>query len=87
MRYNKNYIKKMVEDPLPPLLEEERIYLNVPYKARGFAQFCNCGFDDVKKLWFTGINNSNLHSLITLYGVNEATSEKTKIMLNDFLHM
>jgi hypothetical protein len=40
-----------------------------------------------KKLWFTGIHNSNLKSLIKLYGVNEATSEKARQLLkeNDFI--
>ena len=29
-----------------------------------------------RKLWFTGALNRNLYSLVDLYGVNEATSEK-----------
>ena len=81
MRYNKKYIEKIIKNPLPPLTEEERIYLTVPYMARGFAQYSHCGFDSEKKLWFTGLHNSNLRVLIKLYEVNEATSEKAKRLL------
>ena len=73
---NKQYLKKILEDPLPPLQEDERIYLNVPFKAKGFARCCNCGFDSRKKLWFTGVHNTFLKELIDLYGINNATSEK-----------
>ena len=76
MRYNVKYLEKKVKNPLPPLLEDERIYLNVPYMARDFAKYCHCGFDIDKKLWFTGCCNTNLYSLVKLYGINEATSEK-----------
>lgn len=62
---------------LPLLKENERIYLRVPYLARGFAKYCNCGFDTEKKLWFTGIHNSNIESLVDLYGVHKATSKET----------
>ena len=82
MTYNRKYIKKMLEDPLPPLPEDERIYLNVPYMARAFAQYSHCGFDPEKKLWFTGCHNANLRALVKLYGVNEATSEKALKLLN-----
>lgn len=81
MRYNKKYIEKTINDPLPPLQEDERIYLNVTYKTKAFAQYTHCGFDLEKKLWFTGMLNSNLHALVKLYGVNEATSEKSKQLL------
>lgn len=70
------YLKKKFEHPLPKLKEDERIYLNVPYMARDFAKYCHCGFDDVKKLWFTGCLNANLDSLVDLYGVNNNTSDK-----------
>lgn len=74
----------MKQDLLPPLAEDERIYLNVPYMAHGFAKVSNCGFDSKKKLWFTGSYNANLEHLIELYGVNdEATSDKAKSLLND----
>lgn len=63
---------------LPPLEENERIYLNVPYNARGFAKAVHCGFDPDKKLWFTGLQNRHLAKLIELYGVNEATSEEVR---------
>lgn len=36
MNYNQaraKYWKKKIENPLPPLPEDERIYLNVPYMA------------------------------------------------------
>ena len=66
MRYSRNYIKKMLEDPLPPLPEDERIYLNVPYKAREFAKYSHCGFDPDRKLWFTGALNANLYALVEL---------------------
>ena len=83
MRYNKKYYDKILEDPLPPLPEDERIYLNVTYKAKGFAQYANCGFDPEKKLWFTGSQNSHLYALVKLYGVNEATSENAKRLLKE----
>lgn len=75
----------MMENPLPPLQEEERIYLNVPYMSRDFAKYSHCGFDPEKKLWFTGPLNTYLHELVTLYGVNEATSEKAMQLLNDVM--
>lgn len=83
MRYNRKYIEKKIKDPLPHLPEDERIYLNVPYTAKGFAQYSHCGFDLERKLWFTGSHNSNLSALVELYGVNEATSEKAKRLLKE----
>lgn len=68
---------------LPCLLEDERIYLNVPYAARGFAKAAHCGFDQEKKLWFCGLRNKNLKTLIDLYEVNEITSEKAKQTLRE----
>lgn len=59
---------------LPPLNEEERVYLNVPYMARGFARACHCQFDSERKLWFTGLHNKHLLELIEMYGINEHTS-------------
>jgi len=85
MKYNKKYIKKITENPLPPLTEEERIYLNVPYTAKQFAQYSNCGFDSDKKLWFTGVHNSNLYALVDLYGVDEATSQQARQLLREKL--
>lgn len=66
MRYNKKYIAKKIDDPLPPLPEDERIYFNVPYMARDFAKYSHCGFDPEKKLWFTGSLNANLYALVRL---------------------
>lgn len=83
MRYNKKYIAKKIDDPLPPLPENERIYFNVPYMARDFAKYSHCGFDPEKKLWFTGSLNANLYALVRLYGVNEATSEKAMQLLRE----
>ncbi len=83
--YNKNYIKKLLTDPLPQLPEDERIYFNVPYKEREFAQFSHCGFDSVRKLWFTGVHNTNLYALVNLYGVNDYTSEKAMALLKSQL--
>ena len=86
MIYNeKKYMKKMAENFLPSLQEDERIYLNVPYMAREFAKCANCGFDSKTKLWFTGLHNANLEQLIDLYGVNEATSENARKLLKDKL--
>ena len=85
MRYNRKYLEKIIEDPLPPLPEDERIYLNVPYMARDFAKASHCGFDSEKKLWFTGSHNANLVALVKLYGVNETTSEKAKRLLKEKL--
>lgn len=48
MRYEqrmRKYWQKKLEDPLPKLPEDERIYLNVPYMARDFAKYSHCGFD------------------------------------------
>lgn len=52
-QYKAKYWKKKMENPLPPLPEDERIYLNVPYMARDFARYSHCGFDPDRKLWFT----------------------------------
>lgn len=82
MRYEqrmRKYWQKKLEDPLPKLPEDERIYLNVPYMARDFAKYSHCGFDPERKLWFTGSLNRNLYDLVELYGVNEATSEKANL--------
>lgn len=84
MNYNQaraKYWKKKIENPLPPLPEDERIYLNVPYMARDFARYSHCGFDPDRKLWFTGCMNANLYFLVDLYGVNEATSEKALALM------
>lgn len=56
--------------------EDNRIYLNVPYMARGFAKSTKCGFDSVKKLWFTSMDNPYLRHLIQLYGVNDTTAQE-----------
>ena len=85
MRYSRKYLEKKINDPFPPLKENERIYLNVPYVAKSFAQYCRCGFDAERKLWFTGVLNSNLDALINLYGINDATSEKAKLLLKEKL--
>lgn len=50
--------------------------------AKDFAQYSHCGFDTKRKLWFTGCLNANLRSLIRLYTVNEATSEKALALMN-----
>lgn len=84
MRYGqrmRKYWQKRFEDPLPPLPEDERIYLNVPYMARDFANYSHCGFNPVCKLWFTGCMNANLYFLVDLYGVNENTSEKAMTLM------
>lgn len=86
MRYNKKYIKQIIENPLPPLPEDERIYFNVPYMARDFAKYAHCGFDKDKKLWFTGCLNTHLRSLVGLYGINDATSEKARQLLQQQLN-
>lgn len=83
MRYNRKYIEKKIEAPLPALLEDERIYLNASYMARGFAWYSHCEFDPEKKLWFTGLHNGNLSTLVKLYGVNKATSDKAKQLLKE----
>ena len=85
MRYNKKYLEKKFTDPLPPLPEDERIYLNVAYQARDFARYCHCGFDSERKLWFTGSHNAHLGSLVELYGVNVATSAKARRLLKERL--
>ena len=46
MRYEqrmRKYWQKKLEDPLPKLPEDERIYLNVPYMARDFAKYSHFG--------------------------------------------
>lgn len=84
-QYRARYWKKRMENPLPPLPEDERIYLNVPYMARDFARYSHCGFDPERKLWFTGCLNANLRDLVFLYEVNEATSEKARRLLSEKL--
>lgn len=79
----RKYSKKRMEPPLPPLPEDERIYLNVSYVERDFAKYCHCGFDRERKLWFTGSLNASLLLLVRLYGVNEATSEKAMQLLRE----
>ena len=86
MKYNKKYITKKIDDPLPPLPEDERIYFNVPYMARDFAKAAHCSFDKEKKLWFTGCLNAQIRALVGLYGINEATSEKAKQLLKQQLN-
>ena len=81
MNTNKAYLKKLLQDPLPRLAEDERIYLNVPFNRRQFAKISNCGFDSERKLWFTGIYNRNLDSLIELYGINEEATSETAIQM------
>ncbi len=78
-----NNKQKKNESYLPLLPEDERTYLNVPYVSRGFAKCTHCGFDGVKKLWFTGLQNTKLQILIQLYGVNSATSHKMLNLLNE----
>ena len=73
---NRKHVERMLKQPLPHLAEDERIYLQVDYRARYFAKVCNCGFDGNRKLWFTGAYNENLKHLVHLYGVHDATSEK-----------
>lgn len=79
------YWKTRFENKLPRLAEDERIYLNVDYMARGFAKYCHCGFDSERKLWFTGCKNAHLDSLVGLYGVNKATSDKARKLLEEAL--
>ena len=76
-------MRKILNDPLPQLPEDERIYLNVQYNNRSFAIITNCGFDKEKKLWFAGPRNSYIESLIKMYGINEATSEKAMQLLEE----
>lgn len=85
MGYNRKYTEKILTNPLPRLSEDDRIYFNVPYMANSFAKISNCGFDDEKKLWFTGLNNSSLYALVELYGVDGATSENMKQLLKEKL--
>ena len=80
-QYKAKYWKKKMENPLPPLPDDERIYLNVPYMARDYAKYSHCGFDSDRKLWFTGCLNANLYFLVDLYGVNEVTSEKALALM------
>lgn len=78
---HRNYVKRLIESPLPPLAEDERIYLKVPYMARSFAKYCHCGFDSEKKLWFTGAYNFNLSGLVEMYEVDESTSDNARCLL------
>ena len=80
-QYRARYWKKRLENPLPPLPEDERIYFDVAYMARDFAKLCHCGFDAERKLWFTGALNANLHALVCAYDVHPATSKKARKLL------
>ena len=75
---------KKTEKSLPPLPEDERIYLNVAYDTSSFAKYAHCGYDSTKKLWFTGPRNKHIGTLIELYGVNKATSKKAIELLMSF---
>ena len=74
MSYRKSN-KRDLANSLPVLEENERIYLNVPYLRNGFARACHCGFDPDRKLWFTGLQNRNLRNLLSMYDVNDVTSD------------
>lgn len=71
---------------LPPLEEDERIYINVPYENNHLAKYTRCGYDAEKKLWFTGCHNSNLIFLVNAYSVNKATSDKAMKLLEETLN-
>lgn len=77
----RRYKRKKIEDSLPELTDNERIYLKVPYMGRGFARTCHCGFDDEKKLWFTGAYNAWLDALVDVYEVDERTSEDARALM------
>ena len=81
----KKYLMKKLENPLPSLPEDERIYFEVPYMSRGLAKYCHCGFDPDRKLWFTGCHNAMLFALVRAYDVSEETSEKAKDLLRQVL--
>ena len=70
---------------LPEIPESERIYFNIPYQAKGLANELHCEYDGDKKLWFTGLKNTHLHMLVKKFGVNEATSETAKLLLDEKL--
>lgn len=76
--------EKAQAKPLPPLPEDERIYLNVTYDTNSFAKYAHCGYDPKKKLWFTGPRNKHIGALIQLYGINKATSKKALELLSSF---
>lgn len=80
------YNKKRRENPYPLVIPEgERIYFDVPYMCRDLAKYCHCRFDKEKKLWYTGLKNSNLYTLVDFYGVNNKTSEKAKELLKEII--
>lgn len=78
---NRKHMERSLKQPLPHLAEDERIYLQVDYRARYFAKVCNCGFDGNKKLWFTGAYNANLKHLVDMYGVHDVTSDKAMALM------
>lgn len=58
MRYEqrmRKYWQKKLEDPLPKLPEDERIYLNVPYMARDFAKYSKRGLKSPLLFWVQGV--------------------------------
>ena len=59
---------------LSPIPETQRIYLNVDYKPRRFAEETGCRYDPMKELWFTWWNHSMAEVLIRRYGIHEQTS-------------
>ena len=75
------YRGAVVGNVLPPLAEDERVYLCVDYRNRYFARCCHCGFDSERKLWFTGACNARIRSLVRLYGVHESTGERARELL------
>ena len=78
---NKKYLEKLIENPLPELPEDERIYFNVDYAFKGVAKCFHCRWDPVRKLWFTGCLNRKLFLLTKTFTVNEITSEKALALM------
>lgn len=83
--YREKYLKKMFENPLPQMDEDNRIYFEVPYIDRGFAKSCHCRFDPDKKLWYTGCLNRWLTLLVDVYDVSDQTSPNARKMLETAL--
>ena len=82
--YRDKYLRKMLENPLPKLTDNERIYLNMTYADRQLARSFHCGFDRERKLWFTGAYNAYLGVLVELFGVDEEHTSDDAMQL---MHM
>lgn len=69
-----------------PVAEDERIYLNGAVYGKRIRKGLSLWVRLREKAVVHGCLNANLYSLVGLYGVNEATSEKALALMKDKLN-